>query len=252
MFDLSGTVSIVTGGNGGLGLAFARGLVKCGADIAVWGRNPEKNAAATEELRALGGQAEAFACDVTDTDQIAEAFSATLTRFEKVDACFANAGGSGAGGMSHKIGKGAWQDVIDLNLTSVIQTWAPVTEHMLARKQGGKLIATSSVAALMGTGGRAGYATTKAALRGLVQSLAVELGRADIQVNAILPGFVETEMSMNTGQDFRDACKRRSALGRIGTLEDMEGIAVYLASRHSNYVTGQSIVIDGGHTIFPM
>lgn len=252
MFDLSGTVSIITGGNGGLGLAFARGIVKCGGQVAIWARNGEKSAAAVEELRGLGGQVESFTCDVTDEAQIAEAFSGTLRRFEKVDACFANAGGGGEPGMSHKIGKSAWNDIINLNLTSVIDTWAPVTEHMLARKQGGKLIATSSIAALMGTGGRAGYSTTKAALRGLVQALAVELGRANIQVNAILPGFVETEMSLDTSQEFQDAARRRSALGRVGTLEDMEGVAVFLASQHSNYVTGESIVIDGGHTIFPI
>ncbi|MEL6416073.1 MAG: SDR family NAD(P)-dependent oxidoreductase [Pseudomonadota bacterium] len=252
MFDLTGHVAIVTGGNGGLGLAFARGLVKCGASVAVWGRNSDKNLTAIDELRALKGDAEAFVCDVTNEESVAAAFELTVERFGHVDSCFANAGGGGFRGMSHQTDRKTWLDAIDLNLMSVVQTWAPVTEHMLARGKGGRLIVTSSIAALMGTGGAAGYSTTKAAVRGLVQALALELGQAGIRVNAILPGFIETEMSLNTSQAFQDSARRRSAIGRIGTLEDMEGIAVYLASKHSDFITGQSIIMDGGHTIHPM
>jgi NAD(P)-dependent dehydrogenase (short-subunit alcohol dehydrogenase family) len=252
MFDLSGHTSIVTGGNGGVGLAFCRGLVKCGANVAIWGRNAEKNASAVAELKDLGGTAEAFVADVTKEDQIAAAFEATLARFDKVDSCFANAGGGGYRGFSHKTDRQTWLDTIDLNLMSVVQTWAPVTDHMMERGEGGRLIVTSSVAAIMGTGGAAGYSTTKAAVLGLVQALAVELGRTGIRVNAVLPGFIETEMSLSTSQAFQDSARRRSAIGRIGKLEDMEGVAVFLASQHSDFMTGQGIVMDGGHTIFPM
>lgn len=252
MFDLAGKVALVTGGNGGLGLAYGRGLVKCGAKVAIWGRNADKNRIAVEELRAMGGDVEAFACDVTDESQIAEAFAQTIDRFGQADSCFANAGGGGFRGMSHLTDRETWLRTIDLNLMSVVQTWRPVTEHLLARQTGGRLVVTSSVAALMGTGGAAGYSTTKAAVRGLVQALAVELGQAGIRVNAILPGFIETEMSTDTPQEFQDACRRRSVIGRIGELEDMEGVAVFLASDHSDFITGQSIVLDGGHTIFPM
>ncbi len=252
MFDLSDHVAMITGGNGGLGLAFGKGLVKCGAKVAVWGRNNEKNAAAVSELRDLGGEVEAFVCDVTDETQIAEAFADTIKRFGKVDSCFANAGGGGFRGMSHLTSREEWLGAIDLNLMSVVQTFAPVTEHLLQRKAGGKLVVTSSVAALVGTGGAAGYSTTKAAVRGLVQALAVELGQAGIRANAILPGFIETEMSLQASQAFQDAARRRSVIGRIGVLEDMEGIAVFLASPHSDFMTGQSIIMDGGHTIHPM
>ncbi len=252
MFDLSNSVSIVTGGNGGLGLAYGRGLVKCGSKVAIWGRDEVKNAAAVTELREMGGDVEAFVCDVTNEQSIATAFSKTLERFGSVDACFANAGGGGFRGMSHLTSRADWLKTVDLNLMSVVQTWAPVTEYLLERQAGGKLIVTSSVAALLGTGGSAGYSTTKAAVRGLVQALAIELGQSDIQVNAILPGYIETEMSMQTSDAFKDACKRRSAIGRIGTLADMEGIAAFLASENSDFMTGQSIVMDGGHTIHPM
>ncbi len=252
MFDLTGKVAIVTGGNGGLGLAYARGLVKCGAHVAVWGRNTDKNAAAIEQLRAMGGDVEAFACDVTDEDQIAKAFAGTIKRFGKIDSCFANAGGGGYRGMSHLTSRETWLDSIDLNLMSVVQTWKPVTEHLLARGEGGRLIVTSSVAALVGTGGAASYSTTKAAVIGLVQALALELGQGGIRVNAILPGFIETEMSLDTSKAFQDSARRRSAIGRIGTLEDMEGPAVFLASDHSDFMTGRTLILDGGHTIHPM
>lgn len=252
MFDLTDHVSIVTGGNGGLGLAYCRGLVKSGAKVAVWGRNADKNAAAIEELRSLGGDVEAFSCDVTIEANIADAFAGTLDRFDQIDSCFANAGGGGFRGASHKVGRDKWLGAIDLNLMSVVQTWAPVTDHLLQRQAPGRLIVTSSIAALMGTGGAAGYSTTKAAVIGLAQALAVELGSAGIRVNAILPGFIETEMSLNTSEEFQNSARRRSAIGRIGTLEDMEGIAVFLASKQSDFITGQGIVMDGGHSIFPM
>lgn len=252
MFDLTGNVAVVTGGNGGLGLAFCRGLVKQGAKVAIWGRNDEKNSAAVQELREMGGEVEAFACDVTDESQIDDAFGKTLERFEKIDSCFANAGGGGYRGMSHMTDRQTWLDTIDLNLMSVVQTWKPVTAHLMERKAPGRLIATSSVAALVGMGGAAGYSTTKAAVQGLVKALAVELGQVGIRVNAILPGYIETEMSLDTPQAFKDGAKRRAAIGRIGKLEDMEGIAAFLASRESDFMTGQSVVLDGGHSIFPL
>ena len=252
MFDLNDKVALVTGGNGGVGLAYGRGLVKCGCRVAIWGRNETKNDAAVAELRQLGGDVEGFVCDVTSEAQIDSAFGATLERFGQVDSCFANAGGGGFRGMSHQTSREDWLSTVDLNVMSVVQTWAPVTDHLLKRKAGGNLIVTSSVAALVGMAGAAGYSTTKMAVRGLVQALAVELGQAGIRVNAILPGFIETEMSLQTPQAFQDACKRRSVIGRIGELEDMEGIAVFLASDHSDFMTGQSIVLDGGHTIHPM
>lgn len=252
MFDLSNHVSIVTGGNGGLGLAYSRGLVKAGARVAVWGRNERKNAAAVDELRAMGGDVEAYVCDVTDEGAISETFARTLDRFERIDSCFANAGGGGFRGLSSQVGRKAWLDTIDLNLMSVVQTWAPVSDYMVANKVPGRLIVTSSIAARVGSGGAAGYSTTKAAVIGLTQALAMELGHAGIRVNAIMPGFIETEMSLDTSQTFQDAARRRSAIGRIGELEDMEGIAVFLASRESDFMTGQGIVLDGGASIFPL
>ena len=139
-----------------------------------------------------------------------------------------------------------------MNLNSVVNTYKPVIQHLIDRKAPGKLIVTSSIAALIGTGFSAGYGTTKSAVLGLTRSLAVELGNKGIQVNAILPGYIETEMSSNAPQAFKEATLRRSVTGKNGTLEQMEGVAVFLASESSDFMTGQSIVLDGGHTIFPL
>jgi NAD(P)-dependent dehydrogenase (short-subunit alcohol dehydrogenase family) len=252
IFNLVGHVALITGGNSGLGLAMAKGLVKSGAKIAIWGRNIEKNAQAVAEINALGGEAASFACDVTDTQSSADAFAATIAHFGKIDSCFANAGGSGVRGPFHKLSATDWATTIDLNLQSVITTFQLAVAHWLERSASGKLIVTSSVAGIIGIPGGTGYSTTKAAVQGLVRALAIEYGRAGIQANAILPGFIETEMSLDTPKHFQDACKRRAASGEIGKLEDMEGIAVYLASPESKFMTGQCLVIDGGHTIFPM
>jgi NAD(P)-dependent dehydrogenase (short-subunit alcohol dehydrogenase family) len=252
IFDLTGHVALVTGGNAGLGLAMAKGLAKAGASIAIWGRNADKNAAAVEELRAMGATAHAFACDVTDPASAAAAFAATLAQFGQVDSCFANAGGSGARGPFHKLSTAQWQASVDLNMTSVIDTFKLAIAHWLETKRPGKLIVTSSVAGVIGIPMATPYSTTKAAVQGLVRALAIEYARAGIQANALLPGFIETEMSLDTPQAFQDAAKRRAASGEIGKLEDMEGIAVYLASRESNFMTGQCLILDGGHTIFPM
>jgi NAD(P)-dependent dehydrogenase (short-subunit alcohol dehydrogenase family) len=252
LFDLKGHVALITGGNGGLGLAMARGLVKAGASVAIWGRNADKNAVAVKELRDMGGHAEAFVCDVTDPASCATAFTATIAHFGKIDSCFANAGGSGARGPFHKLTTEDWRQSTDLNVSSVIDTFKLAIGHWLERKAPGKLVVTSSIAGLMGIPMAAPYSATKAAVQGLVRGLAIEYGRAGIQANAILPGFIETEMSLDTPQYFQDGAKRRAASGEIGRLEDMEGIAVYLASPHSRFMTGQCLVLDGGHTIFPL
>jgi NAD(P)-dependent dehydrogenase (short-subunit alcohol dehydrogenase family) len=230
----------------------ACGLAKAGARIAIWGRSPEKNAAALAALRAHGADAEAFVGDVTEPEAAAEAFAATVAHFGRVDSCFANAGGSGVRGPFHMMTAQDWSTTIDLNLASVITTFQLAIRHWLERDAPGKLIVTSSIAGLIGIPMASGYSSTKAAVQGLVRALAIEYGRAGIQANAILPGFIETEMSLDTPKHFQDACRRRAASGEIGRLEDMEGIAVYLAARESRFMTGQCLVLDGGHTIFPL
>ncbi len=252
MFDLKGHVAVVTGGNAGLGLAMARGLAKAGATIAVWGRTAGRNSDAVSALEALGADAAAFEVDVTDRDACARAFGQTVERFGRVDSFFANAGGSGVRGPFHKLSAEDWQTSIDLNLGSVISCFQLAVGHWLEMRQPGRLVVTSSIAGILGIPMGSGYSATKAAVQGLVRALAIEYGRAGIVANAILPGFIETEMSLNTPQAFQDGCRRRAASGEIGRLEDMEGIAVFLAAPESRFLTGQCLVLDGGHTIFPL
>lgn len=251
LFDLTGHVALVTGGNGGLGLGMASGLAKAGARVAIWGRQADRNAAAAAHISELGTEAEAFVCDVTDPVAVGEAMARTVAHFGRLDSCFANAGGSGARKPFTALTPEDWQALVDLNLNSVAMTLQAAARQFVAQRSGGKLVVTSSIAALLGVPG-GGYSATKAAVSGLVRSLAIELAPAGVQVNAILPGFIETEMSLNTPQAFQDACLRRTPSGKLGTIEDMEGIAVFLASRASALVTGQSLVIDGGQSIFPM
>jgi NAD(P)-dependent dehydrogenase (short-subunit alcohol dehydrogenase family) len=251
LFDLTGHVALVTGGNGGLGIGMARGLASAGASVAIWGRNAERNREASEVLKASGADVADFACDVTDPEQVSAAMELTIARFGRLDSCFANAGGSGVRKPFTQLSPGDWQSTLDLNVNSVVYTFQAATRHFIAQGSGGSLVVTSSVAALLGVPG-GGYSATKAAVSGLVRSLAVELAPAGIRANAILPGFVATEMSLNTPKAFQDACLRRTPSGKLGTVDDMAGAAVFLAGPASRYVTGHSLVIDGGQSIFPM
>lgn len=248
LFDITGHVAVVTGGNRGLGQAMARGLIDAGAKVAIWGRDTVRNAEAAADL---GAAAIAVQCDVMVPEEVDRAMAETVAALGRLDSCFANAGGSGQRGPFLDLPAETWRTTMDLNFTSVVSSFQAATRQFLAQGGGGKLVVTSSLAALLGLPGGA-YSASKAAVSGLVRTLAIELGPKGIIVNAILPGFIETEMSSDTPQAFQDACRRRTASGRIGNLDDMRGIAVFLASDASRLITGQSIVMDAGHSVFPM
>jgi NAD(P)-dependent dehydrogenase (short-subunit alcohol dehydrogenase family) len=246
LFDLSGHTAVITGGNGGVGLSMARGLIKSGADVAVWGRNPDKNAKAVEELNALGGgSAEAFACDVVEDDSIAAAMAATLERFGKVDSCFANAG-VGGGRALPEMTPQAWDDTMAVNARGVALTYRHVSAHMIERGGGGKLLATSSGQSIMGVNRSSNYAASKAAVNGLTRGAAFELARYNITANAFLFGFYETDMTAAADPRFAEWMTKRIPLRRFGDHEGLEGLAVFFASPHSDYITGQCLPVDGG------
>lgn len=251
LFDLSGHVAIVTGGNSGLGLGMARGLVKAGADVAIWGRSEEKNRAAKAELDAFGGgSAASFACDVAEEDQIVSAMSATLDRFGKVDSCFANAGIGGGGHAIPDMTSEAWQQVMTVNAEGTALTYKHVTRHMIERGPnefgGGKLVATSSGQSIMGVNRSSNYAASKAAVNGLTRGAAFELARYKITANALLFGYYETDLTAQADPKFGEWMAKRIPLRRPGDHEGLEGLAVFFASRHSNYITGQCLPVDGG------
>ena len=251
LFDLSGHTAIVTGGNSGLGLGMARGLAKAGANVAIWARNAEKNSGALEELSALGsGEVIALTCDVVEEAQIAEAMRDTLARFGRVDSCFANAGRSGAGTRVPDMTVEGWDATMAVNARGPALVYKYVTRHMIERAEagdpGGKLVATSSGQSIMGVNKSSDYAASKAAVNGLTRGAAYELARYGITANALLFGYYETDLTAAANPKFAEWMAKRIPLGRPGDHEGLEGLAVFFASPHSNYITGQSLPVDGG------
>ena len=250
MFDLTGKVAVVTGGNRGIGLGMARGLAKAGASVAVWGRNSEYNAAAVKELRDLGAEALSVVCDVTSEEQVEAATQATLKRFGRIDSMFANAG-IGRGAFFPDLSLKAWNTTMKVNAAGTMLPVRSATEVMIQQGEGGSIVVTSSISAHYGIPYLPHYAASKAAQLGLMKTLAVSLAPHRIRVNAVSPGWIATEMTgpEQKRDDFNRYIERRVPLARWGTIEEFEGIAVYLASDASAFTTGAEIRIDGGFSV---
>ena len=250
-FDLTGKVALITGGNSGIGLGMAMGLADAGADVCVWGTNPDKNATAEKALLERGGKAAAIRCDVSNEAEVERAFARTLDAFGKVDSCFANAG-AGGGAPFHEFPTETWRRVIGINLDGTFFTFRAAAKHMIERGEGGRLIATSSASAIHGAARSEAYAASKGGIISLTRGLAVELARYRITANTIIPGWIETAMTASRVGDekFEDRVIKRVPARRWGRPEDFAGIAVYLASNASEYQTGEDFVIDGGYTRF--
>ena len=251
MFDLTGKVAVVTGGNRGIGLGMARGLAKGGASVAVWGRNAEYNRATVEDLRNLGADALSVECDVASEEQVEAAAEATLRRFGRVDSIFANAG-IGRSALFPDLHIKAWEKMMAINATGTMLALRSVTPAMIEQGDGGSIVVTSSIAAHFGIPNLPHYAASKAAQLGLVRTLAVSLAPHRIRVNAVSPGWIATEMTGPEQQrdDFTRYIKDRVPLARWGTIEEFEGIAVYLASDASAFTTGAEFRIDGGFSVY--
>lgn len=255
-FDLSGKVAVITGGNGGIGLGYADALAQAGADLMIWGTNADKNKRAAEQLAAHGTRIEHLICDVSKKIDVDAAFERTLKLFPRVDAVFANAGISGSKKSYFDIDEAEWRRILGVNLDGVHFTFQTALRHMVARSEkgdsGGRLVVTASLASLSGAARNEHYAATKGAVIAMVRAIAVEFARYGITANAILPGWIETDMTANSiaWSKFADAVLPRVPMRRWGQPADFGGIAVYLMSDASNYHTGDSILIDGGYWIF--
>ena len=250
-FDLTGKVAVVTGGNRGIGLGIARGLAKAGATLSLWSRDEARNDAARQEIEALGARVETRACDVSQEQDVERCTRATVEALGRIDVCFANAG-YGAAQNPLQMSLADWRKLLAVNLDGAFVTLREAARHMKERGGGGKLVAISSITEIFGSPKQPHYAAGKAALGALVRSLAVELARYDVQVNAIQPGWIVTEATA-PAQDYaplNDVILRRTPARRWGTTEDLEGIAVYLASDASRFHTGDSLRVDGGYSIF--
>ena len=251
--DLSEQVVIVTGGNGGIGLGMAEGLVRAGASVAVWARDERKSRDAVARLEALapGRPMLAVRCDVSDQASVDEALAATVEGLGRLDACVANAG------MQHNKGfldltLDDWRRMMAVNLDGTFLTLQAAARHLVAQGEGGALVAVSSTSAIHGAPTNAHYAASKAAGLALVRSMAVALARYDIRVNAVLPGWTATDMiEPATGnQKFVDATVRRTPVRRWAEPADYAQIAAYLCDKSVGFHTGDSVVVDGGYTIF--
>jgi NAD(P)-dependent dehydrogenase (short-subunit alcohol dehydrogenase family) len=250
-FDLSGHVALITGGNGGIGLGLARGLARAGARVAIAGRDEAKNAAAARELADLGAEVATFRIDVAREEDVVRGMREALARFGRIDSCFANAG-LGQPRPFLEMTLDDWNPVLAVNLTGVFLCFREAARHMVERGGGGKLVAVTSIGARHGMPQEPNYAASKGGVAALVRSAAVALARHDIQVNALRPGWIETQATAPARAHERldRSIRQRTPARRWGTPADLEGIAVYLASGLSRFHTGDEITLDGGYLAF--
>lgn len=248
-FDLTGTAALVTGGNGGIGRGIALGLAGAGADVMVAARNAAKNAEVLAELRALGVRAEAVACDVLDGASIEAAVSATVAAFGRLDILVNNAGVA-EGGRPETLPDEVWDRVVDTNLRAVFQCCRAAHPHLKASGRG-KVINIGSMYSIFGSPRVLPYAASKGGVIQLTKSLAVSWARDGIQVNAILPGWITTEMTAGVASSgpMHDSIVARTPAGRFGEPEELAGAAVFLASHASDFVTGVALPVDGGYAV---
>jgi NAD(P)-dependent dehydrogenase (short-subunit alcohol dehydrogenase family) len=250
--DLTGHVSLITGGNGGIGLGMALGLARAGADIAILGTNEQKNADATEELKATGRRVIALRCDVRDEEQVVAAFAETVRQLGKIDSVFANAGTYGKPAPFTETTFEDWRFVMAVNLDGAFLTLREGARHMVERGEGGSLVAVSSTSSIHGAPRVEAYSSSKTALLGLIRGLAVELARYRIRCNALLPGWTVTDMSEPGRQNpkFVENTTYRTPVKRWADPAEYGPVAVYLADPTNTFHTGDSVVVDGGYTVF--
>ena len=249
-FDLSGKVAIVTGGNGGIGLGMARGLAQAGADIAVVGRNEGKSAAAAAELTKYGVKAISVTTDVTDENAVAAMVERTLRELGRIDILVNNAG-INIRKPPQALALDEWDSVIRTNLTSAFLCSQAVHPAMKAAG-GGKIINIGSMMSIFGAGFAPAYAASKGGIVQFTRSCAVAWAADNIQANAVLPGWIDTDLTRRAREQIdglHDKVLARTPAGRWGASDDFAGIAVFLSSRASDFVTGAAIPVDGGFSI---
>jgi NAD(P)-dependent dehydrogenase (short-subunit alcohol dehydrogenase family) len=253
---LSGLTAVVTGGNGGIGLGLAEGLVRAGANVAVWGRDANKNATAAAHLAELGGDVKPVVCDVTNEADVAAAMATTVERFGHVDSMFANAGIPGASVPFTDLTLEEWRSVFAVNVEGVFLCFREAARHLVARGAAGSLVGVSSIAGSYGVPRKTHYGASKLTVVSIVRSVAVELASRGIRCNALAPGWVATDLVVggfdNAGTKldrFSEAIVGRTAVRRWGQPADMAAAAVFLARPDLPFHTGDVVTVDGGYSI---
>ena len=239
--DLSNRVALVTGSTRGIGRSIASTLGKCGARVAVVGRDKEKADAVAAEL---GGGAQGFACDVSDSAAVAQLVADTEAAFGSLDILVNNAGLT-RDNIVMRLKDEDWDTVLDANLRGAFATIRAASKGMMKRRWG-RIINISSVVGIIGNKGQANYAASKAGLIGLTKTVAKELASRNILVNAIAPGFIETEMTDAMTAEARKGLIDAIPLGRLGSTDDVAQAVAFLSSDYASYITGQVLVVDGG------
>ncbi len=248
-FDLKGRVAVVTGGNGGIGLGMARGLAASGCAVAVVGRKREKNRAALAELEALGADAAAFEADVSREQTVTALISQVRERFGRIDVLVNNAG-TNIRKPIQDLTLGEWHEVLDTNLTSAFLLSRAVYPVMKAQG-GGKIINIGSMMSIFGASFAPAYAASKGGIVQLTKAAASAWARDNIQVNAVLPGWIDTDLTREARRQvpgLHESVLARTPARRWGVGADLAGIAVFLASAASDFITGTAIPVDGGYS----
>ncbi len=250
LFDLKGRVAIVTGGNGGIGLGRARGLAQAGAAIAVVGRNLEKSKAAAAELGKLGVKTDVLEVDVTSESACRKMIDDTVARFGRLDILINNAG-INIRKTPQELTLAEWRQVIDVNLTSIF-VCSQAAYPAMQKAGGGKIINIGSMMSIFAAPFAPAYAASKGGVVQLTKSLATAWAKDNIQVNAVLPGWIDTALTQRARQEvsgLNSLVLMRTPAKRWGVPDDLAGVAVFLAAPASDFVTGASIPVDGGYAV---
>ena len=248
--ELKGRVAVVTGGNGGIGLGMARGLAGAGAAVVIAGRNAEKSRRAVAELTGLGAEAAAIECDVAEEAAVEALVRGAVDRFGRLDVLVNNAG-MNIRKPVQDLTLAEWRRVLDTNLTSAFLA-CRAAYPVMKRNGGGKIINIGSMMSIFGASFTTAYAASKGGIVQMTRALATAWARDNIQVNAVLPGWIDTELTQNARrevQGLHDRVLARTPADRWGVPEDLSGIAVFLGGPASDFVTGTAIPVDGGYSI---
>jgi 2-deoxy-D-gluconate 3-dehydrogenase len=252
LFDLTGNVAVVTGGNGGIGRGIALGLAEAGAAVAVLGRSEEKNQRVLSELNAIGVPSVTVKVDVTNRAELEPALNKVESELGGISILVNNAGNVSLSGGVLLETLEDWDNVIETQLNAVFLLSKLAAKSMLSRKRG-KIINIGSIYSYFGSGLIPSYSAAKGAIVQLTKSMAIELAQHNIQVNAIAPGWIETDMTAPVRtmamKPMNDEILARTPAGRWGQAEEVAGTAIFLAARASDFVTGETIRVDGGYAI---